>query len=76
MKSLILSALLLLTSCENLQLSPKIILSDAVNVAAAGGIGYLENGKAGLVTNMSAAQIANFRRMRTNAKNPIRDINP
>lgn len=73
MKPLILPALLLLlTSC----ISPKVILSDAVNVAAAGGIGYLENGKAGLVANMTSAQIANFRRMRTNAKNPILNINP
>ncbi len=73
---LLLSSLFFLPSCEGTKLTPQIALNDAISVAAAGGIGYLEGGKVGAVVGMTAAEASNLRRL-TAAKNPPRkSINP
>lgn len=68
MKSLLFS-LIFLPACVGNKLTPKIFANDIKNVALAGGMGYLQGGKAGAVIGMTVAEAANLKRL-TSAKNP------
>lgn len=64
-------------SCAGTKLTPDVMMSDGLSVAAAAGAGYLTGGKAGAVLGATTAGVGNLQRLaKTSAKQPVGKVTP